>query len=53
MIIDAASLSRPQHHADIGVITTVGLTLLTRMLYLPSSNAETRVMLSTAAFEEP
>ena len=45
--------SRPQYHADIGVITTVGLTLLTRMLYLPSSNAETRVMLSTAAFEEP
>ena len=44
---------RPQYHADIGVITTVGFTLLTRMLYRPSSRAETRVMLSNAAFDEP
>jgi hypothetical protein len=44
---------RPQYQADIGVITTVGLTLLTRMPYRPSSSAETRVMLSSAAFEEP
>jgi hypothetical protein len=45
--------SRPQYHADISVMTTVGLTLLTRMPYLPSSRAETRVMLSRAALEEP
>src|SRR5215212_4235376 len=45
--------SRPQYQADMGVITTVGLTEFTRMLYLPSSSAETRVMLSSAAFDEP
>src|SRR3954468_19743674 len=45
--------SRPQYQADIGVITTVGFTLLTRMPYLPSSRADTRVMLSTAALEDP
>ena len=44
---------RPQYQADIGVITTVGFTLLTRMSYRPSSSADTRVMLSSAAFEEP
>ena len=38
---------------DIGVITTVGFTLLTRIPYRPSSSADTRVMLSSAAFEEP
>src|SRR4051795_13004348 len=43
----------PQYQADIGVITTVGLTLLTRIPYCPSSSAETRVMLSSAAFEDP
>src|SRR5215204_4136037 len=43
--------SRPQYQADMGVITTVGFTLLTRMLYLPSSRADTRVMLSRAALE--
>ena len=37
----------------ISVITTVGCTLLTRMPCSPSSSALTRVMLSTAAFEEP
>ena len=45
--------SRPQYHADMGVITTVGLTPLTRMLYCPSSSAETRVMLSSAALDDP
>ena len=45
--------SRPQYHADMGVMTTVGLTALTRMLYLPSSKADTRVMPSRAAFEAP
>ena len=45
--------SRPQYQADIGVITTVGLTPLTRMLYFPSSKADTRVMLSRAAFDDP
>src|SRR5438105_15110675 len=44
--------SRPQYPADIGVMTTVGFTLFTRMLYLPSSSAETRVMLSRAALED-
>src|ERR1700716_942035 len=39
--------SRRQYQADIGVMTTVGLTLFTRMLYLPSSSAETRVMLKS------
>ena len=37
----------------MGVITTVGFTLFTRMLYLPSSSADTRVMLSSAALEAP
>jgi hypothetical protein len=37
----------------MSVITTVGLTLLTRMLCLPSSSAATRVMLSSAAFDDP
>ena len=45
--------SRPQYHADMGVMTTVGLTAFTRMLYLPNSKADTRVMLSKAAFEAP
>src|SRR3954452_5562144 len=45
--------SRPQYQADIGVITTVGFTLLTRMSYRPSSSADTRVMLSTAALDDP
>ena len=34
-------------------MTTVGLTLLTRMLYRPSSSADTRVMLSSAALDDP
>lgn len=38
---------------EIGVITTVGFTLLTRMLYLPNSSAEQRVMFSSAALDEP
>jgi len=45
--------SRPQYHADIGVITTVGCTPLTRILCEPSSMAETRVILSSAAFDDP
>ena len=45
--------SRPQYQADMGVMTTVGLTALTRTLYLPSSRADTRVMLSRAALEAP
>src|SRR3954465_6972007 len=44
---------RPQYQADIGVITTVGLTLLTRMPWAPSSSADTRVMLSSAALDDP
>ena len=43
----------PQYQADIGVMTTVGFTLFTRMPCPPSSSAETRVMLSSAAFDEP
>ena len=43
---------RPQYHSDMGVITTVGLTALTRILCFPSSNAETRVIASTAPLED-
>ena len=42
---------RPQWNADISVMTTVGSTELTRMPCGPSSSAETRVMLSSAASE--
>ena len=44
---------RPQYEADIGVITTVGFTVLARYSYLPSSSAETLVMFSNAPFDAP